>query len=250
MMQNYTKTTNYNGVIYFFFLGETMAALAQFDDAYNRVCRMFDEQRTINSTVVGDSHGVRLYNNLQRSFQADFRLTRSYARGGAMARRINVQGMRRDDGTHVVIVWIQGNDLDEIHDMNVQLNLSEYIRRQAARGVFRIFLELTRLNKIVYVVLLPTRYSVRHASLDRYQHYCRRFNNVLRKFLESRVISLNPDCYTMNAYSDQVHLTDDWYDATAVRVHEHIKRDLQGSRTLPSRFMRRFLRWMRNNGWE
>ena len=223
-----------------------MAALAQFDDVYNRVCRMFEEQRRINSTVVGDSHGVRLYNNLQRAFQADFRLTRSYARGGAMARRINVQGMRRDDGTHVVIVWIQGNDLDEIHDMNV-LNLSEYIRRQAARGVFRIFLELTRLNKIVYVVLLPTRYSVRNARLDRYQYYCRRFNNILRKFLERRVIALDPDCYASNAYRDLVHLTDDWYNATAVRVHDYIRRDLAESRTLPSRFMRRLLRWTRNN---
>ena len=76
--------------------------------------------------------------------------------------------MRLDEGTHIVIMWIQGNDLDEIHDMNV-LNLSEYIRRQAARGIFRIFLELTRLNKIVYVVLLPTRYSVRRAEQDRYQ---------------------------------------------------------------------------------
>ena len=224
-----------------------MAALAQFDDAYNRVCRMFDEQRTINSTVVGDSHGVRLYNSLRRSFQADFRLTRSHARGGAMARRINVQGMRRDDGTHVVIVWIQGNDLDEIHDMNVQLNLSEYIRRQAARGVFRIFLELTRLNKIVYVVLLPTRYSVRRARLDRYQYYCRRFNNILRKFLERRVIALDPDCYAANASRDTVHLTDDWYNATAVRVRDFIRRDLAESRTLPSRFMRRLLSWTRNN---
>ena len=224
-----------------------MAALAQFDDAYNRVCRMFEEQRRINSTVVRDSHGVRLYNNLQRVFQADFRLTRSYARGGAMARRINVQGMRRDDGTHVIIVWIQGNDLDESTTPNVWLNVEEYIRRHAARGVFRIFLELTRLNKIVYVVLLPTRYSVRNARLDRYQYYCRRFNNILRKFLERRVIALDPDCYTENAYVDTVHLTDDWYNDTAVRVRDFIRRDLEESRTLRSRFMRRLLRWTRNN---
>ena len=106
-----------------------MESSAQFDDAYNRVCRMFEEQRRINCTVVGDSHGVRVSNNLQRVFQRDFRLTtRSYARGGATARRSNVRGMRRDDGTHVVILWIQGNDLDENHD-NVQQNLSEYIRR-------------------------------------------------------------------------------------------------------------------------
>ena len=227
-----------------------MAALNQFDDAYNRVCRMFDEQRTINSTVVGDSHGVRLYNSLRRSFQADFRLTRRHARGGAMALEFSVSGMRRDDGTHVVIVWIQGNDLDESTTPNVWLNVEEYIREHATRGVFRIFLELTRLNKIVYEVLLPTRYRVRHASLDRYQHYCRRLNNVLRTFLESRVITLDPECYAINAYIDLVHLTDDWYDATAVRVHEYIRRDLEGSRTLPRRFMPRLLRWMRNNGWE
>ena len=102
----------------------------------------------------------------------------------------------------------------------------------------------------MYVVLLPTRYMVSHASLSRCQHYCKRFNDVLRKFLGSRVITLDPECYAINAYRDLVHLTDDWYDATAVRVHEHIKRDLQGSRTLPCRFMQRFLRWMRNNGWE
>ena len=212
---------------------------------------MFNEQQAIHSTVVGDSHGVRLYTSLRRSFQAsaypDFRLTRRRARGGAMALEFSVSGMRRDDGTHVVIVWIQGNDLDEIHDMNVQLNLSEYIRRQAARGVFKIFLELTRLNKIVYVVLLPTRYSVRNARLDRYQYYCRRFNNILRKFLERCVIALDPDYYTANAYRDTVHLTDDWYNATAVRVHDYIRRDLAESRTLPSRFMRRLLRWTRNN---
>merc|ERR1712215_357647 len=135
---------------------------------------MFEEQGRIDSTVVGDSHGVRLYNHLRRAFQADFRLTRSYARGGAMARSSNVPGMRLDEGTHIVIVWIQGNDLDEIHDMNV-LNLSEYIRRQAARGVFRIFLELTKLNKIVYVVLLPTQFSVRRASPDTYQQVCKGF---------------------------------------------------------------------------
>ena len=218
-----------------------MAAINQFDEVYNRVCRMFNEQQAIHSTVVGDSHGVRLYYSLGRSFQAsvysDFLLTRRHARGGAMALDFSVSGIRRDDGTHVVILWIQGNDLDERTTPDQWLNVEGYIREHATRVFFRIFLELTRLNKIVYVVLLPTRYRVRHASLSRYQHYCRRFNNVLRTFLESRVITLNPDCYRVNAYRDQVHLTDDWYDASAVRVHDHIRRDLEESRTLPSRFM-------------
>ena len=129
--------------------------------------------------------------------------------------------------------------------------MEEYIRDHATRGIFRIFLELTvRLNKIVYVILLPTRFRTSRAILYRYQAYCRRLNSILRKYHGSCIITLNPLCYRITAFRDRIHLTDDWYDATAVRVHEHIKRELQGSRTLPSRFMRRFIRWMRNNGWE
>ena len=223
-----------------------MAAPAQFDDAYNRVCRMFEEQRRINCTVVGDSHGVRLSNNLQRVFRRDFRLTaRSYARGGATARTSNVRGIRRDDGTHVVILWIQGNDLDENHE-NVQ-DLSEYVRRQAARGIFRLFRELTRLDKIVYVVLLPARFRVRRASPDTYDQVCRRFNNILRTFLGRRVIGLDQDCYAENAYVDGVHLTDHFYNVTAERVREFIRTDLRESLTLPSSFLARFFRTMRNH---
>ena len=139
MMQYYTK--NYNGVIYlFYFLGETMAGVNQYDEVYNRVCQMFNEQQAINSTVVGDSHGVRLYTSLGRSFHAsaysDFLLTRSRARGGAMALNFSVSGIRRDDGTDVVILWIQGNDLDERTTAPQWLRVEEYIRDHATRRIF------------------------------------------------------------------------------------------------------------------
>ena len=223
-----------------------MESPAQFDDAYKRVCRMFEEQRRINCTVVGDSHGVRLSNNLQRVFQADFRLTtRSYARGGATARTSNVRGIRRDDGTDVVILWIQGNDLDEDHQ-NMQ-ELLEYVHRQAAPGIFRIFRELTRLDKIVYVILLPARFRVRHASPGSYDRVCRRFNNLLRTYLGGRVIGLDQDCFLANAYVDRVHLNDHYYSVTAERVREFIRTDLRESLTLPSSFLGRFFRTMRNH---
>ena len=96
MMQYYTK--NYNGVIYlFYFLGETMGGVNQYNEVYRRVCQMFNEQRAINSTVVGDSHGVRLYHSLGRSFHAspysDFLLTESNAIGGARARTFDLSGI-------------------------------------------------------------------------------------------------------------------------------------------------------------
>ena len=225
-----------------------MESPAQFDDDYRGVCRMFNEQRRINCNVVGDSHGVRLYNNLQRVFRRDleFRLTeRKYARGGATARTSSVRDIQRDDGTHVFILWIQGNDLDENHE-NVQ-DRAEYVRRQAARGIFRLFRELTRLGKIVYVVLLPARFRFRGASTDSYDQVCRRFNNLLRTFLGRRVIGLDQDCYAPNAYVDGVHLTNHFYNVTAERVCEFIRKDLRESLTLPSSFLKRFFRTMRNH---
>ena len=166
---------------------------------------MFNEQREIKSTFEGDSHGVRLYHSLGRSFHAspysDFLLTESNAIGGARALNCDLSGIQRDDGTDVVILWIQGNDLDERTTEPQWYRVEEYIRDHATRGIFRIFLELTvRLNKIVYVILLPTRFRTSRANLSRYQAYCRRFNNILRKYLGSRVINLDPRCYRINAY--------------------------------------------------
>ena len=219
---------------------------------------MYNEQRAIYSTVLGDSHGVRLYRSLSRSFDAspysDFLLAESNAIGGAKALTCDLSRIQRDDGTDVVILWIQGNDLDERttepqwYDND---RVEEYIRDHATRGIFRIFLELTvRLNKIVYVILIPTRFRTSRAILYRYQAYCRRFNNILRKYLKSRVITLNRLCYKRRAFRDRIHLTDDWYAAIAVNVHDYIRSDLEGSRTLPRRFMPRLLRWMRKQGWE
>ena len=226
-----------------------MAAINQYDEVYNRVCQMFNEQQAIHSTVVGDSHGVRLYTSLGRSFHAsaysDFLLTRSRARGGAMALNFSVSGIRRDDGTDVVILWIQGNDLDEDHQ-NMQ-DLLEYVHRQAAPGIFRIFRELTRLDKIVYVILLPARFRVRHASPGSYDRVCRRFNNLLRTYLGGRVIGLDQDCFLANAYVDGDHLNDHYYSVTAERVREFIRTDLRESLTLPSSFLKRFFRTMRNH---
>ena len=255
-MQYYTK--NYVVIYLFYFLGETMGGVNQYDEVYRRVCHMYNEQRAIYSTVLGDSHGVRLYRSLSRSFDAspysDFLLAESNAIGGAKALTCDLSRIQRDDGTDVVILWIQGNDLDE-HTTEPQWydydRVEEYIRDHATRGIFRIFLELTvRLNKIVYVILLPTRFRTSRAILYRYQAYCRRLNNILRKYLGSRVITLDPRCYRINVFRDQIHLTDDWYEATAIRVHQQIRRDLQGSRTLPRDFMPRLLRWMRRHGWE
>ena len=114
MMQYYTK--NYMLIYLFYFLGETMGGVNQYDEVYRRVCQNLNEQRAINSTVVGDSHGVRLYHSLGRSFHAspysEFLLTKSNAIGGARALNCDLSGIQRDDGTDVVILWIQGNDLD------------------------------------------------------------------------------------------------------------------------------------------
>ena len=185
MILYYTK--NYVVIYLFYFLGETMGGVNQYDEVYRRVCHMYNEQRAIYSTVLGDSHGVRLYRSLGRSFDAspysDFLLTESNAMGGARALNCDLSGIQRDDGTDVVILWIQGNDLDE-HTTEPQWydydRVEEYIRDHATRGIFRIFLELTvRLNKIVYVMMLPTRFRTYQAILDRYQVSCKLLNNIL-----------------------------------------------------------------------
>ena len=52
MMQYYTK--NYMVIYLFYFLGETMGGVNQYDEVYRRVCHMYNEQRAIYSTVLGD----------------------------------------------------------------------------------------------------------------------------------------------------------------------------------------------------
>ena len=76
-------------LIYLFsFLGEAMGGDNQYDAVYWRVCLMYNEHRPIYSTVLDDSHSVRLYRSLRRSFDASpytDLLARSNAIGGAHA---------------------------------------------------------------------------------------------------------------------------------------------------------------------
>ena len=66
-----------------------MGGVNQYDEVYRRVRQMYIERRAIYSIVLGDSHGVRLYRSLGRSFDAapysDFLLAESNAIGGAKA---------------------------------------------------------------------------------------------------------------------------------------------------------------------
>ena len=73
-----------------------------------------------------------------------------------------------NDDSDIVIIWIGGNDLDEdlrSVDLTNPDDWNAHMHNHALRGVLNLFVRLTNVGKIVYVILLPTRFSTRSVKV-------------------------------------------------------------------------------------
>ena len=230
----------------------------QYDSDYQRLSSKCYNRERIVATVLGDSHGVRLYLSLrdllnhQPAGYRQFYLAPNASTGGARATYLR-HYVQDNDRTDVVILWIQGNDLDEVYPGRMwHSNRAKeaYVRGQLVRGIFRIFLELTMIHrKTVYVMFCPSRFRLRYAVPQRYNIMVRRLNNQIRKFIKSRCIILPDECYSRPAFCrDYVHLRPEVYDQLAVQVLQYIRYDMYYIRTRPAQILRRIQNWMTRPG--
>ena len=243
------------------------------DQTYLRVCEKFKtDGQNLTLAILGDSHAKRLYAKVQDEVENQevqkFLLRATCAVGGARAGEfVESQSLMfnslcsEDDISDIVIIWIGGNDLDEdLRNIDIQDKhaWNRHLHNRALRGVLDLFVRLTKAGKIVYVIMLPERYSTRNVKLQAslqntttrvevYRDSCKRFNSFLRRVLDTRVIVL-PRRLNLNVKEafegvfhpyfgkEYVHLREQHYTAMADVVLSYIKNDLDGKKSMPENF--------------
>ena len=194
--------------------------------------------------IGGDSHGRLLFEQLKSALNArESRLSLSesfaYCKGGTKTTSYMQLREYRNLGCSnatICVLMIGSNDMD----VSNPLTAEEYVD-----NLIRLFMDLSRLGKVVYVVGLPMRETVHNiASVEFYKKISRKVSDKLAIQLHNRFIKLPSHLYAHDSYvaqtfhgqerCEKVHLKPQGYMDTAIRVLDHITADLKYNLSSPS----------------
>ena len=141
--------------------------------------------------IGGDSHGRLLFQKLKsllNSRESRLSLSGSYAaycKGGAKTTSYMQLREYRELGrshANICVIMIGSNDMDVSNPLTAE---------QYADNLIKLFMDLSRQSKVVYVVGLPMRETVRFIdSVDYYKKISRKVSDMLAIKLRNRFIKL------------------------------------------------------------
>ena len=224
-----------------------MAVGPNLDARYARLCEGSERPHL---AIGGNSHGRKLsgelWSILARGHEGGLYLYlengrfNNFCQGGVTVPRYENHYLFRqllDSNANVALLELGGNDLDSPDPVD---------SRQVMSNLLALFRELESRGKVVYVLSLPFRFTVRNPTVCSVVAYNKKVNYInkrLRYILKGRLIRIPSTLYKESVFheshGEKVHFMDPHYATTAYECIFHIIRDLNERLSPPGTYRTR-----------
>ena len=137
---------------------------------------------------------------------------------------------------NIVVLKLGGNNFD--------MRGITRMREDVVKDIGHLIKELIDLEKVVYFLGIPTRFSKRNHDLDVIQENINYVYRTMRKILNGRFIDLTYESFQRGGFScnrngEIVHLFPRVYDAVAEKLLQRMNRDLSLKLTSPEKYVQK-----------